>query len=551
MSLSVAQALKTAGLSNGRLLAGERNLDNVIEFVSIIEAPLEPAWDIEKTLFLTTFYAVKESLEDQKATIALLAERDCAALVFQSGILDSLPAPVIRLAEKLGLPVIEVPEAVTYPEIIQPLVGAILQEKSFLLQRSDEIHRHLMSLCLAGGGLEAIVTAIQTLVDCPVAIADAWGSLISAAGMDADSLPLRGLADSLDASPSLNCPKPIYRPEDGAWIMELFPGQSRDSDGYILVQDPTRKLDDLDLVAIEQASVIAALEMAKQRAVLETERRLQRDFIDKLLSDSHLSKDTLLAHAHSLGWDLRDKHMIGIIYLGRMEQLYLHRVGGSDKEYQNVKSRFLKLAAGVMKEDNPAGILLDQSEQIIVLPHFDHGVPLVQVREKIQALAKKISAQTKTMMGDYTIITAFGGYYENVVGLKDSYEEAKAALKVCLKLSLPQEVVWYDDVALYVLLDRIAVQKETLQWFERTLGRLVDYDEANGTSLVRTLEIFFDTNQTLQKAAYRLFLHPKTLKYRLRRIEEILGTNPFSKDQQLNYYLACKLARLFDFRAHR
>jgi DNA-binding PucR family transcriptional regulator len=54
-----------------------------------------------------------------------------------------------------------------------------------------------------------------------------------------------------------------------------------------------------------------------------------------------------------------------------------------------------------------------------------------------------------------------------------------------------------------------------------------------------------------QQTAYNLFIHPKTLRYRLRRIEEIVGGDPFSKDQQLSFYIATKLARLVNIAEQR
>ena len=82
-------------------------------------------------------------MNEQIRTIELLAAGESAGLVFQTGILDELPEAVIQRARELGLPIIEIPEEVDYSEVIQPVVSAILQEKTYLLQRSDEIHRQL------------------------------------------------------------------------------------------------------------------------------------------------------------------------------------------------------------------------------------------------------------------------------------------------------------------------------------------------------------------------------------------------------------------------
>lgn len=76
------------------------------------------------------------------------------------------------------------------------------------------------------------------------------------------------------------------------------------------------------------------------------------------------------------------------------------------------------------------------------------------------------------------------------------------------------------------------------------MGPLLEYDQANGTELAQTLEACFDNNQVMAQTASQLFVHPKTLKYRLQRIRDILGVDPCCGDRQLSLHLAIKLTRL-------
>ncbi len=544
MALSVAQALKFGGLARGRLLSGEESLDNVIEMVSIIEAPFERGWEMKKALFLTSFYAVKDDLAAQLGTIELLAEGNCSALVFQSGILDSLPDVVIQRARELGLPIIEVSETVPYHEIIQPLVGAMLQEKTYLLQRADDIHRRMIDLCLIGGGLDAIAKALNDLIKRPVMILDGWGSRMAACPLDEMHFQSEEQHHKLFTQSDLLGSHFVYLPGEKVWLMKLFSGSGRESDGYILIEDPQKTLDFLDQAAIEQASVVVALEIAKQRAVLETERRLQRDFIENLLFEQHLSENKIITRAHSLGWDLQGKRVVGMINLAELRQFHLSRAGSSEEEFHLAKNHLLQSMLAMMNEQNSGAIVVEQGDFLILLPNCEKHQSGASLRKVLQPLAEAIYVLIKQVLGECPVLITFGGFYDSIQGLRNSYDEAKATLRICQNQVLHQSIVWYDDAALYVLLDRIAEQPDTHQWFERTIGSLLDYDRENGTSLVQTLEAYFDANQQIQPAAYHLFVHPKTLKYRLRRIEEILGTNPFSAEQHLSYYLACKLARM-------
>jgi purine catabolism regulator len=58
---------------------------------------------------------------------------------------------------------------------------------------------------------------------------------------------------------------------------------------------------------------------------------------------------------------------------------------------------------------------------------------------------------------------------------------------------------------------------------ERILGALLGYDEVHGTELVTTLTTYFQENRSLKLTARRLTIHPQTLRYRLKRVQEITG----------------------------
>jgi purine catabolism regulator len=548
MSITVAQALKIGGLRQGRLLAGAQSLDNVVENVNIIEALTEAdwntGWEVEKQLLLTTFHAVRHDIGKQVRIVELFARGGCAGLVFQQGILPGLSPEVIHRAEELDLPLIEVPESAAYPQIIGPLVGAILRDKTFLLERSQEIHCRLMELILAGGGLDAIASALQELIKRPVAIIDCWGNGLASAGLQrVPALSDRNAALTA-GSPEAGKANLHWDKDQGHCLAPIVAGPGTAVEGFILVEAPTGELDQFDRNAVEQAAAIAALDLAKQKAVLETERRLKRDFVEDLLGGQYDSVEAITARARSLGWELRHKRVVVVVDLYRFEQYCVDHMEQGEAHFQQIKSRFFHTVSQAVAEHDPLSIVVDRSDSVILLPHFDQEMPFSLARTQIQALAEGICHRAQGEVDELPVSVAIGGFHNSLKGLAHSYREAETALSIGKKMVRRRPIIWYDDIAHYDLLHRIADQPGCQRWLERTLGPLLEYDASNHTELVKTLETFFDCNQMAQQAAHRLSIHPKTLKYRLRRIEEILGTDPFSGDRQLGFYLATKLSRL-------
>ena len=552
MTITVKQALQIGGLEEGRLLAGEEHLDNIIHHVNILEAPWEPFWQTRDHLFLTSFYAMRDDVPLQVATVKALAENGCAALVFQTGIQEALDPRVIAQADESGLPLIEVAEEIDYPTIITPLVGAITREKTYLLQRSQEIHRRLTGLILSGNGLPAVVDALHELIQRPVAIVNGWGDLLAAAPAHEIEQFQAHQEDLLQAMAQPARQALVWHQTNGRWLAPLAAAEQGEREGFLLVADARQEANKLDLTAIEQAATVASLELAKQRAVRETERRLKRDFLEDMLTGEYRSLETLLARARSLGWDLLHKRAVLLVDLNQFETYYLRHLEEGERHFQQIKGRFLSAVSRVVLEENPLSIVVERSDSIVVMPHFAPETPLTQAQRGAQTLAEKIHAglphipDPQFPIPNPTTSIAIGNFYEEVQGLRHSYQEAAAALEVSKRLSGQPAIVWYEDIALYVLLNRFANQSQVNRWREQTLGRLITYDDNNDTELVKTLETYFDANQNSQQAARDLFIHPKTLKYRLRRIEEIVGIDPFAGDRQLAFYLAAKLTRLHD-----
>jgi DNA-binding PucR family transcriptional regulator len=62
--------------------------------------------------------------------------------------------------------------------------------------------------------------------------------------------------------------------------------------------------------------------------------------------------------------------------------------------------------------------------------------------------------------------------------------------------------------------------------------------------LLRTLEIYFQENESLTLAAEKLFIHANTLRNRLKKIESILGVELNQADVRVRFYVACQALRI-------
>lgn len=139
-----------------------------------------------------------------------------------------------------------------------------------------------------------------------------------------------------------------------------------------------------------------------------------------------------------------------------------------------------------------------------------------------------------------------GSSYESYEKVEASYQEALTVLR--LKNQFLEEIGpathCYQQLGIYRYLD-VLLQKKQLDGYENlSLQKLMNYDEANKTHLLETLEVFLNKDSNVHETASVLHIHANTLIYRLKRISEIADIDFKNANQKITLYLDIKLNKL-------
>ena len=123
------------------------------------------------------------------------------------------------------------------------------------------------------------------------------------------------------------------------------------------------------------------------------------------------------------------------------------------------------------------------------------------------------------------------------------FEEARHALVGTSVLQGEPGVMTYEELGPYKYLLRMSVDSGARDTHREAIRRLADYDGQRSTFLLRTLEEFLRRRGSISATATALYVHPNTLRQRLRRIQELSGLD-LRKDDWLMVEIALKLVRL-------
>ena len=103
-----------------------------------------------------------------------------------------------------------------------------------------------------------------------------------------------------------------------------------------------------------------------------------------------------------------------------------------------------------------------------------------------------------------------------------------------------QGLATYRDLGSFQLLLSLQDSDALRLYCDSLLGPIENGEGHYGGELMRSLEAFIECNGQWEAAARRLYCHRHTLRYRIRKIEELTGRNLASARDRIEFWLALR-----------
>ncbi|WP_258359075.1 PucR family transcriptional regulator [Moorella sulfitireducens] len=104
----------------------------------------------------------------------------------------------------------------------------------------------------------------------------------------------------------------------------------------------------------------------------------------------------------------------------------------------------------------------------------------------------------------------------------------------------PRNLTFFDELGVLRLIFNLGEQ-ELEDYYEENLGPLEKYDKEHNTNLLETLAVYLYASGDYNQAAMNMFVHVNTLRYRLKKVEEILGQDLRQLAVLVNLYTALQV----------
>ncbi|MGG1675720.1 PucR family transcriptional regulator [Neobacillus sp. NRS-1170] len=546
MSLTVYDILKLDILKDAKVVAGgEFVKDKVVQWVSAMEMPVE-SFVRKNELVLTTAIGCGHNLEEFEEFVQDVINSEATVLGVALGRhIFEIPKEVIELANQHQFILIELPWEVRFSEITEAVMFELNDINYKESRRSEKVQQELLTLILKETELTCIANYLYQHVGYPVIITDQIGTIQA----QSEEIPhfldnwreymVKGIIPARKPM-SLSSHDPMIQKiqtikiEDYC-ILQLpviqVSGNTQDFLFVILPSDISLEhfLTQFTVNILEHAVTTIALWFSRKNAVEESKLLLHTSFIKELINGEFTSLEQADSRAEIVGYNLKVPYISIIGAPENLKTLFQKRkldVGAYplwlESMIHYIKEEIYYAAQSLNKEV----MITFQEDQLLVFLE----ISLENKKEGVTDFLELVDRRLKSLLPKVVISWGIGNYNEDILGFKESYQNAKIALNICRNKKGIGNRVMYENTRIDRVLLSLSQNQEMKEIIMSTVEPLVEYNKQRNLDLIDTISTYNHYQGNVSQTAKALFLHRQSLLYRLRKIEELTGLSLVDPD---------------------
>lgn len=533
--LTIEDALALPSFSSAHVLSGREGILREITGAMIVEAPDIEHWGKRGLLIITSYFALYNlSDAELSAFFEKIDTIGVSGIVFKlKRLVASVPAPIVSLCDKFGIPLIVVPNDTKYENILLDIMGHIINSNMTLLNRFYEVHKSTMALVLKRPSLLQILTNLKGIIgsDCTFLNEATMEKVSTKAKVGEPSkLELEELASSTYQAYSYYRAVVEYAqgPATSALAANI-PSPNASERYYLIVHRDPDELSMLDIMAIENIVSLLQMEILKTDAI---DRKLfiqNNNTMHDLLLDRYGSHSKIEEALASLGIGTFDSYELLLVKTSLVDGTSQSQL---DEVLSHIKTRFraayLNLAYYMT------------NDRILLLHNFDSARDRFSL-ERIQSILAKI--HTDASIPDFVHLAAISRTCDRW-HISSINSEVMDIHKLFSNSQWQNRCISYENLGIYKLflhVDNIDTLTECID------SRILQLHREN-PELLETLIVLCENNLNFQETAKQMILHPKTIHYRVNRAQEIVGLDVRDAEDCVQILLSSKMLSLVDSR---
>ncbi|MEU0895704.1 PucR family transcriptional regulator [Streptomyces massasporeus] len=534
--------------------AGEDRLDVPVRWAHVSElADPVPYMEGGELLLITALKLDAEDPETMRRYVRRLAGAGVVGLGFAVGVnYEETPKALVDAADEEGLPLLEVPRRTPFLAISKAVSAAIAADQYRAVTAGFAAQRELTRQAQTGGP-EGLLAGLASQVDGWAALYDASGAVVATAPEWAGrrAARLTGDVQKLRDRPA-PASSVVGGPENEDRVELHTIGTGRRPRAALAVGTAAAP-GTAERYAVHSAIALLTLTTERSRSLQAAEQRVGAAVLRMLLAGEP-------DHARAVAGDLYGELLDAPFRMMVAERVSVSASAALARAEARKGAppveRPSAAALAAADTGDPLAVLADvvesaaarAGEAVLVVPEGERLVVLAADGGAAAAACGEYAAALETARAGIREKVPGGEEGELVVGLSApagpiaasaAYKQAEQALSVARRRG--RVLVEHERMAAGSVLPLLA-DDAVRAFADGMLRPLYEHDATGRGDLVASLRAWLSKHGQWDAAAAELGVHRHTLRYRMRRVEEILGRSLDDPDVRMELWLALKAA---------
>lgn len=428
---------------------------------------------------------------------------------------------LMQYSEEYHLPVIEIPADMYYWGIIKYVLMQIFDLKIAKLSYFKTTHDNLSVLLLNEldvlKNIDNILQQIDRMVGNPLSLYDENRNCI--ATTDPTLTGFEFAKEVEEYRPDVMVAKYPYLRQARVYTeyIKKFDVYTQ-MRFYLVITEKNEALTTLDFISLENAIVVLQYLLMRRAAEENIAKKYHKDLGYRMLNGS-LTNTELREVADILGFKKTDEFRVITCCLvppdntAKFTPLQLETT-------EFVKQELLQLL--------PKSYIYCNTNQIIYIHKEQDEENEYDFRKNLENIQQSIQNQLIQKEIEINFVIGIGKRVKGYSQLKESFEDSQTAIEYIDMIRTvigdkDRSVVDSSKLGFFRMLAKPENKEQLWSCIPESLYKLYDYDTQKKGDLVDTLECFLNNNQSQKKTSKEMFVHYRTIMYRLRKIVEITG----------------------------
>ena len=520
-------------LKDSKLIYGKEKLNISVSGAMVMEALDIEDWGSPRQILMTSNFAFKDETSETIIHFFKKAkEIGISAFIFKKNrLVSEIPEYFISNCKMFGFPLFEVKKDITYESIINDILKLINNRNTLLLQSYYDNHQQFIQLMMNQSGTIKILETLSTLIGVPVSLVEKANAKVIGTKERYNLFEFKNAAESMYREfnsleyeqRSVNYPN-IKTQENNKLLSFTIPNLGYEQ-YQLIIHGADYRFSDMDFMAITNTIIAIQTELVKKYALRQNKKARMNEMVSDLVHGRLTNQEDINETINNLELNPDKKYRVIVFNF-------------------NSKKRELSDALVNRLTDTLTNLFKNKFNNLLYIGHKDQvslitsteNMTINNVKKKIETILKKIS-ENKSYKDIYHYISISNEV--SLYKLSEGHRQAMDSQKILRMGNEESAIVSYENLGLY----RLFLETDNLNSLDRFVPENLKALQKDNPDLLNTLYVFINVNQNYSEASEILFIHPKTVRYRINRLKERYDIDLKNPEEILQYSIALRILK--------